>query len=99
MVRALDYSIQRWSGGSDAIGDCTSLPDLDGTARRPSCALSALIKQLLERRDRPGLDELRELRVAEHRGVAGQDAEERLLVVGDNEDGASLLELAEVPAW
>jgi len=34
-------------------------------------------------------------------GDCSQDyaTEERLLVVGDHEDGAALLELAEVPAW
>src|SRR3954451_15202426 len=72
-----------------AITGASAMPRVPGLRGR--------VEQPLERRDRPGLDQLRELRVAEHRGIAGQHAEERLLVVGDDEDGAALLELAEVP--
>jgi hypothetical protein len=39
-------------------------------------------EQPLEWRERPRLDELGELGVADYRGLARQDAEERLFVVG-----------------
>src|SRR3954452_11074741 len=73
-----------------AITGASAMPRVPGLRGR--------VEQPLERRDRPALDQLRELRIAEHRGVAGQHTEERLLVVGDHEDGAALLELAEVAA-
>jgi hypothetical protein len=54
------------------------------------------LEQVLEGRHMPGFDLLREPRVPEHLRVAGQHPEQRLAVIGVHEDGAAVLELAQV---